>query len=596
MTVVRGGGWEPGSSQAVEHASELVSAPVVFFFLSAMRLCKQSIDFHLCRLRVRKIKCDEGRPACGRCVSAGRVCEGYGIWGGGGSFSSQYGHLGISTGARPCALVPQALPSALPAAATAEEKSVFEWFRTRASRKLQGSLVLNFWDTLLLQASLSEPAIYHAVLALSSVHKQGPLSSDGVLRPDTAPDENEQFTLRHYVKAINHLQPHFASNERPSLRTALITCVVFVALDFLRGHYRAGQLHLLKGLKIMEDVGLVESQNDGVICWRPCRQPTDDWIVEAFTRLQLQVELFRHAYRHPCLVILRAPEPEIPERVFQSFNEAWQHLTQLLNKIFYLNHQSRQQAVTRKGFPPLPMQHQYIREELARWLGTYERSKEALEHRTGWYTDRVYHLLSAYHTMACIMADTSLRPDDESAFDTHTSSFIMLIIQLAGLWTLTISSSGTRALPGRAVDMHRSLIDVGWLPPLYFTATKCRVHRIRQQAVRLLECASHREGIWDARATATAARKIVELEEGDFYDNTGATSDEDEISLTQSPTPQDLLLPVLPIDHRIREAEVVLSGAPLDRILLYGRREREGVDCRVMLSEFDVQFQNWIDS
>ncbi|KAE8550509.1 hypothetical protein EYB25_006736 [Talaromyces marneffei] len=30
--------------------------------------------------KVRRVKCDETRPACGRCTSTGRTCDGYGIW------------------------------------------------------------------------------------------------------------------------------------------------------------------------------------------------------------------------------------------------------------------------------------------------------------------------------------------------------------------------------------------------------------------------------------------------------------------------------------------------------------------------------------
>ncbi|KAK3385315.1 hypothetical protein B0H63DRAFT_181546 [Podospora didyma] len=37
--------------------------------------------------KTRKVKCDEGRPACVRCVSTGRACDGYGIWGGGSKHS-----------------------------------------------------------------------------------------------------------------------------------------------------------------------------------------------------------------------------------------------------------------------------------------------------------------------------------------------------------------------------------------------------------------------------------------------------------------------------------------------------------------------------
>ncbi|KAK4448051.1 hypothetical protein QBC34DRAFT_353613 [Podospora aff. communis PSN243] len=544
--------------------------------------------------KVRKIKCDEGRPACNRCTSAGRVCEGYGIWGGGGVILTQHVQLGLSTGSTPCMLIPQPSISVPAASGTSEEHLVFEWFRNRAARKLQGSLVLNFWDTLLIQASLTEPAIYHAVLALSSVHKQNPTGVEICGTPEDAPDKHEQFTLRHYVKAIHHLQPHLASNDRPSLRIALIACVVFVGLDFLRGHFRAGQLHLLKGLKIMQDVGLVSNQGDGVICWRPCRQPTDDWIVEAFSRLQLQVELFDYSHAHPCLIILRAPEPEISETTaFRSFNEAWQLMTQLFNKIFYLADQARQGADSRSEFPPLLDQHQHVREQLSLWLEAYERSREALnQNGSPWYSGRIYPLLSAYQTMACIMADTALQPEDETVFDKHTSSFIMLIIQLAGLWSTTITSSNIQALPGNAVDMHRSILDAGWLPPLFFVATKCRVHRIRLQAVKLLEAASHREGIWDATATARVARKIMELEEGDFYVD---VENIDDFSLTRSPAPQELLLPVLPVERRIQEAEVILSGAPMDQIFLYCKQKQGGVYDRVLLSEYDVGSQRWTD-
>jgi hypothetical protein len=35
--------------------------------------------------RARRIRCDETFPACYRCVSSGRICDGYGIWGGGGA-------------------------------------------------------------------------------------------------------------------------------------------------------------------------------------------------------------------------------------------------------------------------------------------------------------------------------------------------------------------------------------------------------------------------------------------------------------------------------------------------------------------------------
>jgi len=55
------------------------------------RTCKslgKETVYRLCLLilrRVRKVKCDQGWPACDRCIPTGRVCDGHGIWGGGGN-------------------------------------------------------------------------------------------------------------------------------------------------------------------------------------------------------------------------------------------------------------------------------------------------------------------------------------------------------------------------------------------------------------------------------------------------------------------------------------------------------------------------------
>jgi Fungal specific transcription factor domain/Fungal Zn(2)-Cys(6) binuclear cluster domain len=538
--------------------------------------------------RIRKVKCDEGHPACHRCISTGRVCDGYGIWGGGENF---YSHRQRLTGSKDSRVVPRPPVSVSALASGTEENGYFEWFKCRTAIKLPGSFVSGFWTTLLFQASLNEPAVLHAVLALSSVHKSGTINADGQREIDNIPNEQEQFTLQHYVKAISHLQPHFSIKDRASLRVALITCIVFVCLEFLRGHFKTAQIHLQNGLKILGEMQMLSNGNDGILRLKPCRESTDDWIVEAFSRLHLQVELFRHAYQRSCLV-LHAAGPETPALVFHSINEAWQQMERLLNKVFHLTHQGRQQAESEcesLRHPLALLEHQQrIRTELAQWLDMYEAFKKALQGHRSAGEEKAYQLLCIYHTMANIMADTCLRPSDESVFDSHTNQFVLLIRQLANLWT----TSPVQALPGHLMDMSRSVVDMGWIPLLYYAAVKCRVHRIRLQAIRLLECTSHREGIWDAKTAACVARKVMAIEERDFYKDVDTA---DDFPLPSSPRPQDLSLPTLPESYRIREVEVVLSGAPMDKILLFCKQKQEGIDCRVLISEYNVHSQRWID-
>ena len=536
------------------------------------------------KVRRRKVKCDEGRPACHRCKSTGRVCDGYGIWGGGESFyRNRQSLIALKD-------VPRLPPSLSVFASGTEEKDYFEWFRCRTAIKLPGSFVSRFWDTLLFQASSNEPAVLHAVLALSSVHKRGTVDPSRQSIPENSSNEQERYTLKHYVKAIDHLKPHFSTKDRASFRVALITCVTFVYLEFLRGHFRTAQVHLQNGLKILRETHLFSNGNDGIFRSKPCLESTDDWIVEAFSRLHLQVELFKHAYQHPCL-ILQSPSPETQTFVFHSINEAWQRIGHLLNGIFHLTHLARQQAACEcvRNHLLLLADQRRIRTELARWLEMYEAFKKPLQGLGPAQEEKAYQLLYTYHTMTSIMLATCLRPSDELAFDLHAEQFVLLIRQLTVLWTTASTISPVRAVPG---DMSRSVVDMGWIPVLYYTAVKCRVHRIRLQAIRMLESTSHREGIWDAKTAACVARKVMQMEEGDFYKDVDTA---DDFSLSSSPRLQDLSLPTLPESYRIRDIEVVLSGDPMDRILLFCVQRQEDIDCRVLISVYSVHLQCWID-
>ncbi|KAK3942534.1 hypothetical protein QBC46DRAFT_309163 [Diplogelasinospora grovesii] len=532
--------------------------------------------------KIRKVKCDEGRPACRRCIATGRVCDGYGIWGGGGNSYAQRQHS--SPTFRGSSIVTQS--PALQAAGK-REKNYFEWFKRKTVPKLQGSFASNFWNTLLLQASQNEPAVLHTIIALSSIHMSGHDDVNCI----NAPNDAEQFMLHHYIKAISHLQPHFSNNkDRASIRVALITCVLFVSLELLRGHFESAQIHLQNGLRVLGEAGMLFDGNAGVPVARlkASHEPTDDWIVEAFSRLHIQFGLFVQAYQHPCLDLLPTSPAYSTPNVFCSINDAWQQLEHLLNMVFYLSQQARQQTFPEQD-PTLLAHAQQLRMGLSHWLEVFEAFLRAMQSSMSEEEEMVFPLLRAYHTMTGIMTEACLFPGDESVFDLCADKFVLLINQLAQLWKMSSASQSAGEMPG-SFDMSKSIVDLGWIPPLYYTATKCRVHRIRAQAIRLLECTSHREGIWDANTAACAARKVVQIEERDFY--TSFEDAADEFELLKAPSPEDLELPTLPDSYRLRDVEVVLSGTPMDKILLYCTQQGGG-NCKVLIAEYGVRLQAW---
>src|SRR2546430_7255487 len=54
---------------------------------------------------------------------------------------------------------------------TSKERQYFEFFRSRTAAEMCGQFESNFWDSLVLQIGHSEPAVYHAAIALSSMHR-----------------------------------------------------------------------------------------------------------------------------------------------------------------------------------------------------------------------------------------------------------------------------------------------------------------------------------------------------------------------------------------------------------------------------------------
>lgn len=125
---------------------------------------------------------------------------------------------------------------------TPEEQVYLEWFRGKSVAKLPGVFGSRFWDTLAFQAGAVDPAIFHSIVALGAVHKSEVLREGDRSSVVQLHDEQEDFIQRQLSKVFNCLQLSTNSDNKESLRIALISCLVFVSLEFLRGHYRTGSI------------------------------------------------------------------------------------------------------------------------------------------------------------------------------------------------------------------------------------------------------------------------------------------------------------------------------------------------------------------
>ncbi|CRK31047.1 hypothetical protein BN1723_003772 [Verticillium longisporum] len=100
----------------------------------------------------------------------------------------------------------------------------------------------------------------------------------------------------------------------------------------------------------------------------------------------------------------------------------------------------------------------------------------------------------------------------ECSFDEHMTTFAS-IVDVAGE---ILQDEEARGAAAPDSDGARFSFESGIVPPLYYTAVKCRHPELRRAAIRLLRrkgALDCKENLWDARLVARIAMRIVELEE-----------------------------------------------------------------------------------
>lgn len=173
------------------------------------------------------MKCDEAKPACQKCTSTGRKCDGYIIKGVSSSNLATNQGLVLLQGLSTCI------------SGSAEERRGFGYFLNNTAPELSGYYDSSFWERLLPQVSMADPALRHAVIGIGSLHEAFANN-----RLDYSPDNTERsFAIKQYTKALGHLRRSLAAEIQQPLAT-LMSCILFVCFDSFRGHFASAMVRL----------------------------------------------------------------------------------------------------------------------------------------------------------------------------------------------------------------------------------------------------------------------------------------------------------------------------------------------------------------
>ncbi|KAE9381146.1 hypothetical protein N431DRAFT_505432, partial [Stipitochalara longipes BDJ] len=259
--------------------------------------------------KIRRLKCDETKPECLRCVRYWGHCEGY---------AQPRKWVDSTSENREC--MPVLRPkSRLAQASTSfpllyhsfersrqyrfrndEEQCAFFAFQHLTTNELSGLFVSALWDSIILQESNEEEFVRDAITAIGALSSSEKRTVNDPVHgrlTNFTPTSRYQFALQQYGRAVKTMRESLTGTEN-NLRKALISCLLVICFESLQGNYSGAIAHSVSGCALLQ--GWLDSTNkkssdtleaslrkDGIAS--PAKNVVEDKLVQAFARLDLQL-------------------------------------------------------------------------------------------------------------------------------------------------------------------------------------------------------------------------------------------------------------------------------------------------------------------
>lgn len=413
--------------------------------------------------RARKVKCDQNKPSCNRCVSTGRVCGGY---------------LAVPVGwySWDQLLSKTAVPISPKSHIVSEpEARAVEYYQHVAASELSTWFDGPFWNELVIQVSISDAAAKDALIAISTIcERQSNRHGNSLM--------GEDFALQHYNRALHKIGARFTVD----INLTLLSCILFICLESLLGNQQAFIAHGDHGIRILNTLPTMNH-------W------TRSHVLPIFIRLDIW-HFFMQKRSVPSLTPEVLDCSKNIQGPFTSFPQARHELDKIFSRVVRT---IRVSIDDRQRVDPSSDEQKKLQELLRSWKHIYDESYFA---RTEPRYDRdARSVLHIIYLMSSMWIDVMM-DDSEMQYDDHTASFEEIIC-------LSQAASERRfegAMTGESCNF-----DVEVLPLLYFAVIKCRRLDLRLKGLKIMESSPVvKENQWDSRIFYTAACHVVEMEHG----------------------------------------------------------------------------------
>ncbi|KAF5579287.1 transcriptional regulatory moc3 [Fusarium pseudocircinatum] len=426
--------------------------------------------------RIRKIKCDEARPDCQRCIGTGRKCDGYGD-------ADSVTQQTLIIRERPP--ITRALNNDLGAELSLH---AFDYYRGHVSHQVGDTVDSDFWGDLVLRLAPTDPAIRHAISTISLMYAEKTKGTK-----DHCP--NYRPAIVEYNKAILAVRSWPLATE--SRVKPLLVCLLFVCIEFMLGHehQNAAKMHILQGRRLLANIEDRKTPEMDII-----RQ----YLAPIYLRLAYvgndRVEVPRHL-----LQMTTAPLK------FASLADARCVLYYLVDIGFTLIYEVK--SYRSKGAneetldteeDTLQSRYKHLTRELANWrhaFQAYLAFSDLDESDT-----RTAKLLTQRHCLMIVFLDSMVSGSD-------------YICDRNGLCDLSIATDCATFVVNYDMNIMQGpsfTFESEVVGPVYWIAAKCRQPTIRRRALELLyerEKTKRVESLTMIKHTIAMVTRVIEIEE-----------------------------------------------------------------------------------
>ncbi|KAE8391737.1 hypothetical protein BDV23DRAFT_193080 [Aspergillus alliaceus] len=408
--------------------------------------------------RARHVKCDETPGACRNCTSTGRRCEGYDLH----RLPLQGGRGKKASTIQVQALIRNGFSWTM----TSDERRCLSYFQYHTLPSLLGLFGSPLWEKLVFQVGQSEPAIFHAIVALSAIHQDS--EARGMPMSMEEPDNSwHRFSLEQLSRAFNLLIKRRTSQDPRFCNVTLVCCLLFVLSDLLRGHYDDAFVHLQGGLAILQEL----KAHRQLVAPMPREELVEQSLVAAFAHLDIMSTHF--GVGGPVLRIeneLGDGQSECnPTMPFQTLQDALRAFEPNFSAIFRF-------ISPCMYLPPEKIQSDY----------------ETLHVRQIYLWSRFNQFIRMFKQFYSTMYD-QLSLTDQRGADLIQIWILGLSVSLKTcLYEMIVAC--TEAFLQKYPERPTISIQCGIIPAVFHAAFACRDYTIRWQAIELLWAWPHREG------------------------------------------------------------------------------------------------------